>query len=284
MRLFPLRPAVLVRVLQAVATIGLLAAIVGTVVGWGLLGQAEAALEDSLTLTSDTLVALDASAGVAADSIETLGTSLAALEETATSLDTAFDEGEVLMEDLAELVRRDVAESLTAVDDALPGLIRVAGTIDTALSSLPFGPAYDPTESFADALRTLDVSLDGLPDRLREQADQIDATAGSLGDVGEGVSDLASDLAGFDATLADTAELLDTYSTTIEEGTALVEETTEQLGRQLVFGRIALVLLGVAFALLQVVPLQMAAVAAAGIRAPAATTAPTADGVGGSGL
>ena len=287
MRLFPLRPAVLVRVLQAVATIGLLAAIVGTVVGWGLLGQAEAALEDSLTLTSDTLAALDASAGVAADSIATLGTSLAALEETATSLDTAFDEGEVLMEDLAELVRRDVAESLTAVDDALPGLIRVAGTIDTtlsALSSLPFGPAYDPTESFADALRTLDVSLDGLPDRLREQADQIDATAGSLGDVGEGVSDLASDLAGFDATLADTAELLDTYSTTIEEGTALVEETTEQLGRQLVFGRIALVLLGVAFALLQVVPLQMAAVAAAGIRAPAATTAPTADVVGGSGF
>ena len=39
MRLFPLRSAVLVRVLQAVATIGLLAAIVGTVVGWGLLGQ-----------------------------------------------------------------------------------------------------------------------------------------------------------------------------------------------------------------------------------------------------
>ena len=76
MRLFPLRPAVLVRVLQAVATIGLLAAIVGTVVGWGLLGQAEAALEDSLTLTSDTLVALDASAGVAADSIATLETAM----------------------------------------------------------------------------------------------------------------------------------------------------------------------------------------------------------------
>ncbi|WP_157965770.1 hypothetical protein [Euzebya rosea] len=283
MRLFPLRPALLVRVLQAVATIGLLAALVGTVVGWGLLGQAQAALEDSLTLTSDTLMALDASAGVAADSIETLGTSLAALEETATSLDAAFDDGEVLMDDLAELVRRDIADSLTAVDDALPGLIRVAGTIDTtlsALSNLPFGPAYDPAESFADALRTLDVSLDGLPDRLREQADQIDATASSLGDVGDGVSDLASDLAGFDATLADTSELLDTYATTIEAGTALVEETTDQLGRQLVFGRIAVVLLGVAFALLQVVPLQMAAVAAAGMRATDGAARPVAGGAG----
>lgn len=283
MRLFPLRPALLVRVLQAVATIGLLAALVGTVVGWGLLGQAQAALEDSLTLTSDTLMALDASAGVAADSIETLGTSLAALEETATSLDAAFDDGEVLMDDLAELVRRDIADSLTAVDDALPGLIRVAGTIDTtlsALSNLPFGPAYDPAESFADALRTLDVSLDGLPDRLREQADQIDATASSLGDVGDGVSDLASDLAGFDATLADTSELLDTYATTIEAGTALVEETTEELGRQLVFGRIAVVLLGVAFALLQVVPLQMAAVAAAGMRAADGAARPVAGGAG----
>ena len=150
----------------------------------------------------------------------------------------------------------------------------------SALSNLPFGPAYDPAESFADALRTLDVSLDGLPDRLREQADQIDATASSLGDVGDGVSDLASDLAGFDATLADTSELLDTYATTIEAGTALVEETTEELGRQLVFGRIAVVLLGVAFALLQVVPLQMAAVAAAGMRDADGAARPVAGGAG----
>ncbi len=272
----PLPTRLLVPALRSVAVLGLVAALLGLVVGWGLLTQAGTALEQSLVLTGDTLEALDASAGVAADSVEVLGTSLAGLRDTADALDTAFADGEVLLTDLGELIRRDVAESVQAIDAALPGLIRVASTIDTtlsALSSLPFGPAYDPSESFADALRTLGVSLDGLPEQLQEQATLIESSAASLGDVGDGVGDLVEDLSAFDATLADTAELLDTYETTITEGSALVEEAADGFGRQIGLGRVVVVLFCLAFAGLQLVPLHLAAVAAT---AAPATTGPTA--------
>ena len=260
----PLPPHRLVPLLRGVAAVGLLAALMGLVVGWGLLSQAGTALEESLVLTGDTLEALDASAGVAADSVEVLGTSLAGLADTAAALDTAFDDGELLLEDLGELVRRDVAESIAAIDDALPGLIRVASTIDTtlsALSALPFGPSYDPSESFADALRTLGVSLEGLPEQLEEQAGLIESSADSLGDVGEGVSDLVDDLAGFQTTLDDTAALLDTYDATLAEGTTLVADAADGFGRQIVLGKVVVVLFCLAFAGAQLVPLHIAAVA-----------------------
>lgn len=270
MRLFPLAPGPLVRTMQAVATLGLIAALVGGVVGWRLLGQAEVALRDSLQLSRDTLVALDASAGVAADSIDTLGTSLASLEATADALDGAFADGEVLLADLAELVRGDVASSIAAIDGALPGLIRVAGTIDgtlSALSRLPLGPAYDPEESFADALRELDTSLEGLPAQLQEQAGLIEDTGANLDQVGGGIAELATQLAGFEATLQQSAELLDTYEATIADGTALVDDAVDDLGLQLQLGRAAVVLLAVAFAALQVVPLQLGAVVRAQVEA-----------------
>lgn len=270
----PLPPHRLVPLLRGVAAVGLLAALMGLVVGWGLLSQAGTALEESLVLTSDTLEALDASAGVAADSVEVLGTSLAGLADTADALDTAFDDGELLLEDLGELVRRDVAESIAAIDDALPGLIRVASTIDTtlsALSALPFGPSYDPSESFADALRTLGVSLEGLPEQLEEQAGLIESSADSLGQVGEGVSDLVDDLAGFQVTLDDTAALLETYDTTLAEGTTLVAEAADGFGRQIVLGKVVVVLFCLAFAGAQLVPLHIAAVADVARRGAAPT-------------
>ncbi len=265
--LLPLSPRHVVVVFRVVAAVGLVAALLGGVAGWMLLGRTSAALDASLDLTDDTLQALDASAGVASDTVETLATSLQQLEATSTDLDAAFDDGELLLSQLADLVRDDVASSIGAVDDSLPGLIRVAGTIDTtlsALSRLPFGPAYDPSESFEQSLQVLSASLDGLPERLVEQAALIDQTALSLGDVGNGVAGLAGDLGGFDDTLAQTAELLQTYDRTISDGQDLVRQSRDDLSGQLVVSRAALVLLSVALAAAQIVPLHLAAVAAVG--------------------
>ena len=263
MSLFPLPMNRAPTIFRAVAVAGLVAALVGTVAGWVLLSRTSDALAASLDLTGDTLEALDASSGVAEDTIAALSVSLATLEQTAADLDGAFDDGEALMTELAGVVRTDVAASISAVEASLPGLIQVAGTVDrtlTALNNLPIGPSYNPEESFADGLEELASSLDGLPERLSEQADLIEQTGGSLAEVGDGVGELTRELAAFDTTLAQTAELLGTYDETIIEGRDLVEQASADLGRQVAFVRVALVLFALAFAALQVVPLHMAAV------------------------
>ncbi|CAN5140657.1 hypothetical protein BH23ACT9_BH23ACT9_37740 [soil metagenome] len=265
MPLLPLSPERQVTVLRSVAALGLAAALLMGLAGWVLLGQTQRVLVDSLRLTGDTLAALDASAGVASDTVDALSISLSALEQTSVDLDAAFADGETLMRELAGLVRTDVADTLEAVEGALPGIVDVAGTIDrtlSALSVLPFGPSYDPSQSFAASLNDVSQAIEGVPDRLREQADAIDATAGSLGQVGEGVSDLAGQVAGFEDTLASTSALLSTYDDTLDEGAELVAETSERLAGRLWLGRVAIVLFVAAFAAMQIVPLHIAALAA----------------------
>lgn len=269
MRLLPLPRARQALVLRAIAASGLVAALLVGIAGWLLLDAAQQALVDSLQLTGETLAALDASAGVAADTVDALGTSLAALEQTSADLELAFDDGEALMVELAGLLRTDVAGTLVAVEGALPGVIDVAGTIDTtlaALSLLPFGSDYDPAEPFAASLQDVADALDGVPEELEAQADVIVQTAGSLADVGDGVGDLASQLSAFDQTLAQTTELLDTYDTTIEEGSALVAAAGDGLASRLWFGRLAVVVFALAFAAIQVVPLHLAALAEASVQ------------------
>lgn len=262
MPLLPLPARRLTTVLRAVAVLGLLASLVGGVAGWIVLGRTAGALEASLALTEDTLAALDASAGVADDAVGALAASLSSLERTATDLDRAIDDGELLLEELAVLVREDVAGSVAAVDGSLPGLITVAGTIDTTLgtlSALPFGPDYDPEQTFSESLRALDGSLDGLPEQLVDQSALVEDAAASLGEVGGGVAELAAELAAFDDSLSATAELLGTYDETIAEGQQLVADARDDLLAQLWLSRAAVALLALAFAAMQVVPLQMAA-------------------------
>lgn len=264
MRLLPLRRDSQAAVLRAVAALGLVSSLLIGVSGLLLLGQAQRALVDSLRLTGETLAALDASAGVAADTVEVLGASLRGLEQTSADLEVAFADGEALMVELAGLLRTDVADTLEAVEGALPGVIDVATTIDAtlaALAVLPFGPNYDPAEPFAASLQDVADALDGVPEELDAQADVIVETAGSLADVGAGIGDLASELATFETTLAETTELLDTYDQAIADGSALVAEAGDGLASRLWLGRLAVIVFALAFAALQIVPLHMAALA-----------------------
>lgn len=262
MALLPLPPDRLARALRAVAALGLVASAVGLVGGWVLLDRTAAAIDASLALTEEALAAVDASAGIADEAVGSLASGLTALQRTAEGLDAAFDDAEVLTDDLAELVRGDVADSIGAIEGALPGLIDVAGTIDQtlgALSALPFGPAYDPDRSFRDSLLVLQTSLDGLPEELVRQAELIDATGGNLSEVGAGVAQLATELAAFDTTLQQTAGVLETTDAALDEGRAEVLAAGGDLTGALWLGRAGLVLLALAFAGLQLVPLQMAA-------------------------
>lgn len=250
------------RLLRTVAVLGVIAAVAGGLSGWVLLDRLGSSLDASLSLTEDALVALDASAGIAADTVDTLGASLRTLETTADELEGAFDDGELLMSELAVIIEEDVAGSLRAVEDALPAVTSAARVVDTTLASLQSLPfvdvSYDPERTLGGSLGALEESVQGLPDRLVEQAALLQTTAEQLGDVGTGVTDLATELAAFEQTLASTSDVLATYDETITEGQALVAETSEDLGSQIRIAKAALVLLALAFAAVQAAPWQLA--------------------------
>ncbi|MFA9430436.1 hypothetical protein [Egicoccus sp. AB-alg2] len=252
------QPTVAGRVLVGIGVVGVVAGLVGMVVGLRFLTLLDQALEDSLGVTAQAVDALGASVEVAGDTLGVLERTLANTAATTRDLGTSLADAEAVLTATAELSEEDLAGSLAAVQDTLPALIQVAAVMDTtlsALSAIPFGPDYDPTQPFPDSLRAVQAELDGMPDALRDQAALIRDGAQSLGTVREGTGDIADDLDDLRATLASADELVDRYATTATEAREVVTGNQAALERQLAWARVLVVLLALSFVAGQVVPL-----------------------------
>ena len=241
-----------------VGALGIVAAVLGTLVGLGLVSRIDATFGNTLTLTSATLETVEESLTVAGNTMALVDEGLTEADGTLRSLVATVDEGEESLAAIAELTGTDVADSLTAVEDSMPALIQVAEAVDTSLStlsSLPFGPPYNPERPFDDSMRSLQASLDGLPEQLREQSELIASASDNLDEVGRGADGVADSVQALDEGLTDARELLEGYSATATEARSLIDETEAELGRQARLARIMVVVMGVAVALSQVVPL-----------------------------
>ena len=268
-RLLPADPQVLARVLRGVAVAGVVTGLLVIVVGNVVVGRADLVVAGSLDLTADTLEAVDASLEIGDATVTTLAAALDDVRGTTDALVTVLEDADGLFTDTADLLRDDVATTVTSVEQSLPALIETAGTVDTALralAALPLGLSYDPDEPFDVALARLQDSLDGLPERLVEQADAIEAAGSSLRGVTEGVLALVDVLASLTDDLAGALGVLEDYGTTSGEARALVADARDALGGQLVLARVTVVLLGLVLIASQLVPLTVAAGLTAGRR------------------
>ena len=252
------RPTVAGRVLIGIGVAGLVAGLVGMIVGLRLLGLLDQALEDSLGVSAQAVDALGASVEVAGDTLGVLERTLANTATTTRDLGTSLTDAEAVLLATAELSEDDLAGGLAAVEDSLPALIQVAAVIDTTLSALsrvPFGPAYDPAEPFPDSLRTMQAELDGMPEALRDQAQLIREGAGSLGTVREGTAAIADDLDELQTTIATASDLVQDYATTAADAREVVSANQAALDAQLAWARVLLTVIALTFVAGQVVPI-----------------------------
>jgi hypothetical protein len=243
---------------MAVGTVGVVTALLGALVGLRATATLADLVADDGVLSADALVTLEGSIVLAQDTVATLEGSLARIETTTRDLAVAFEEGEDLLVATAELSEDEIAPSIAAVEQAMPGLVEAASVIDTALvalSAIPFGPAYDPAEPFDESLRRLEQQLDGLPEDLETQAALIREAGASLGDVRRGTGEVADDLALLHGHLGEAAVLLDGYAETAEDAAAMVTDGRAALGRHLFAARLLIVALGLVLAAGQLVPI-----------------------------
>jgi hypothetical protein len=243
------------RGLVVVGIVGVVAALVATVVGVRLLGQLDRALTDSVAVASDAIDALGATVEIAGDTTRQLTVTLERTATTTRDLSGAIGDAEVVLRATAEVSEDQIAGSVAGVEDALPALVQVAAVVDRTLSALtlvPFGPDYDPEEPLDDSLRTVQAELDGLPEALREQADLVRDASRDLRTVRVGTGAIADDLDGLVATLEGTIELLERYEATAGDARDLV--AGQELTGQLTAARVLVLILGMAVALGQLVP------------------------------
>lgn len=246
------------RVLIGVGGIGAAVSIIGSVVGFALLTELDAALEGTYGLTAQAVEAISSSVELAEDTVVVLEGSLQQTEATIRDLAAAFEDAEALLGATADISQNQVAGSVEALERALPALVDVATVIDrtlTALSAVPFAPDYRPQEPFDDSLRALQQEMAGLSDELRQQAALMHEGQDSLGAVRSGTESVADDLVTLHETLGSALVLLGDYSATAVEAGDLIGGSDARISRHLDLSRLLVVVLGATVLAAQVVPL-----------------------------
>lgn len=246
------------KAMVAIGVIGALTSVLGAIVGFRTLSQLDRTLDGTIGVTADAVEALQSSVELGGDTMAAIERILEETEAATRGLGVALLDTEAALTGVADLSEGEIASSLTAVERSLPALIDVAAVIDrtlAGLSAVPFGPNYDPDERFDESLRAVQEELRGLPEGLREQAALIRDGRDSLGTVRRGTARVADDLHTLNATLASTAALLDRYADTATEARDIVSGGHEGLRRNLILGRVLVVILGGVLLASQAVPL-----------------------------
>ena len=242
----------------AVGIISIVVSLVGVIVGQRVIGQVENSVDDSLVLTNQALEVVVDSIQTTSTIVTTVRSGVSSISATLDTLNTSIGDTTTAIEGSTDFLGTSLPQALDAVSNVLPTIESVARSVDSALrviSQAPFGPDYNPAKPFDQAIGDLNTALDPLPDQLRTLAGQFDGLTDSSKKISDQLTTLSSDVERLDRQLADVATLVDRYATTAATAQVVTEQSRNNLESSARVARVVLVLLGLVFALGQVVPI-----------------------------
>jgi ABC-type transporter Mla subunit MlaD len=246
-----------------IGVLGIIVSIAGVIIGNQLVRQVEESVDDSLVITGDALAAVNDSIQLTATTVTTLRTGVGTLTTTLAAVQDSVGQTATALDNSTEFLSGSLPQSLDAVADVLPTIESIAGTIDEALrlaSRAPFGPDYDPERPFDEAIAELSTAIGPLPDQLRQLSADTEGLSGSATEIATQLEELATTVLALDDQLAQVGRLVDRYARTASEATTLTTESRADLQQSAKETRTLLALLGIVFALGQVVPIWLGVV------------------------
>jgi methyl-accepting chemotaxis protein len=243
---------------QRIGVFGLIAALFAGTIGTAVVWSVANSMEQSLTVTADAVAAADDTVKLAAETVAIVAESFDTLVPAAELAAGSFEDAAVVIADSSQVVTVDVPDALDSVLDAMPAIESVAGIIDTTLGALAFfGADYEPDVPFDQAVAEVADALEPLPAQLRAQAGPLARLATDFEEFGAASAAMAQDLAAVQTQLDEASVLLTEYSATAEEASQVVADIQSNLGWQRWLIVIGVIVLSLAFASFQIVPLTL---------------------------
>lgn len=252
----PTRRRAVGRVLVVTALVGVVAAAVGVVVAWTLVGDLRRGVDDSLRVTVESIETIEDTLEVAAGVNSSVVDGLADVQAALESVGEAAAAGQDTLVVVAQLAE-DIPPNLDNIDDALGRLQGVAGVIDStlrAVSRLPVGPDFDPDQPLDDAVADVRGDLRPIADALRHSQDEFDALVESAEGFDAEIAAITADLESTRTALADADVLIERYQASAAEAGRLAVEARDRAGADVTRARVLVVVIGVLFALGQLAP------------------------------
>ncbi len=244
------------RVLVGVAALGVVVALLGTVVAWQLVGDLGRASRTSIEVTLESLDSVQDTVELADSVLRTTTATLTEVERTLETVASSFGVGDDAFEQFDTFTTR-AAPTLDDTVAAVRQLASVGASIDALLAqirSLPFVPAGPPISALGPSFGAVAEGLAPLPDTLRSAADALAELQRSSDQLEDDLRRLSSAVATVNDTLAGTDVLVDGFRRNIEGARAVAMTTRDGLGADTARIRTLLVMGGFAIALGQLAP------------------------------
>lgn len=256
-----------------IAIIGVILSVAGTFVVWSMIDGLGDGIDATLELTSQSLDTVADSLLLTKSTVEDVTKSVDTVEITTSNLSTTISDTRPLIDQVSVVTTEDVPDSLEAVEDTLPNVAAVAGTIDDTLETLSgfsvnqtilgvnfgfdLGIEYAPEEPFDESINEIGGSLEGVPDRLRALEPFLATTNENFRIISDNVETLAGDLGAINENIEDVQPLLDDYLDIVYQTQDLVNQTRRGLRDQLRPVKTIVMVLFIWIGLTQVTPLYL---------------------------
>jgi hypothetical protein len=219
------------RVLVVLGVVGLVLALITTLVAWLLVDQVFDSLEESLILTDEALVAVADTVGVAEDVLSATATGLESVSVVIGDVEEGLAATERVLGEADTMLGETVPAAIDAIRLPLPALITSTDVITRVLNGLPFvGDSVVPEPPPADSLRTIDEELADLARQLRDPSVRLAVVGGQFADVRQELGRTGETL-DFLVQTVETAEVvLAGYETAASSASRIVDDEISDLG------------------------------------------------------
>ena len=235
---------------------GLVAATAITAFGSAFVASTTRSASEALGVTEDLLVAVTETATAVDLSLAGLEGGLETVQGSVSDAAVTLTQVGRVTEELGEVATVTIPDSLDQLRDSMPQLIATAGVVDGAMRALRFvGVDYDPNQPLDDALRALDMELADLPVDLRGQADAVAEVSRGISDFGGDALGIAGDISAIQDQLESSRDVIAGYPELAEEGRRIVAGARQEIVAQAGVARVTVLILGIAIAVGQTVPI-----------------------------
>ncbi len=256
----------------------LLIGVAGVAVAFGglrmshqLLDSVGAQVDSGLQLTSESLDNVNATLELAKDTVADVNLSMNTIQTTTLDLAQTMEETRPLIEQSTLVATEQVPDSIEAVQEAIPALTDVAGTIDSTLATLSrfridreilgfefkydLGIDYDPEVPFDEAVVGIGDSLEGVPENLRALAVYLEVANDNLETISNDIYALSTDLERLNENITELDPILDEYIRLVTELNDTLRGLRRQISEQIEIAKNVATIAFIWLGLTQLVPL-----------------------------
>jgi uncharacterized protein YoxC len=219
-----------------VGIVGIVFSVAGIPIGWRVVDQTAAGLEETLLLVSRSLDAVEANLVQAKTMLEGVNQGLDTVVTTATDAGQVLESIGSLLDGVSETVGEDVPKAIDSVQSTISQVAAAARAVDTTLGALSrissfLGINVDAATPLEEPVREIGSVLDDLSDDITSLEDDLDTTAGHLETSGEDAQHIAEDLAVLNEDLGGFVALLDEHIAIVRDASSAVHQTQATVGR-----------------------------------------------------